>query len=242
MDGEDAPFVATAATDRVMGALSTAHRCGYLISIEGPPGVGKTTAALRYMDENPGRVWYYAARPDTAAIGPLFRDLSRCVAGVVDTRVGENRNSITKAAAWIRAPMLILDEAQNFNGASLEAIRSLHDDGALFAIALMGNQTYTDRHGVARNWIAKSVAHSPQFQSRLDMTVELTGAPADDVGAVARAHGIADRTIAGRMAMIARGPKGLRIVEDVARLAAELAEGRAPTSADFDAALHVLQP
>lgn len=234
-------FCPTTIADRVLDTLGLAQRNNWIASIEGPPGIGKTTAVIRYAREHEHRVWYYAARRDTAAKGPLFRDLAERFAGFSDVQTRENVRSLREEADrrlnWQGPILLILDEAQNLNADTLETLRSIHDDGVL-AFALVGNHTFTDRFNAER----QALTASPQFLSRLDLTLRLSAVTPDDAATVARANGVPEPLIA-KMTKVAQGLKGLRIVETVSRLAADLAgDGRPPTRADFEAAFTVLCP
>jgi hypothetical protein len=238
MSEDQANFCQTSVAERVMHTLALAQRNNWIASIEGPPGVGKSTAAIRYAQENGRRVWYYAARRDTAAKGPLFRDLAVRFTGFKDVQTRENVTSLKMEAerrnSSVGPVLLILDEAQNLNADTLETIRAIHDEDVL-ALALVGNHTFTDRFNTER----QSLAASPQFLSRLDLTCRLSAVAPDDAAAVARAHGVPEAMI-GKLSKVAGGLKGLRIMETVSRLAADLAAGAPPSRADFEAAITVL--
>jgi len=238
LDDFEPKFCRTSVADRVINTLTLAQRNDWIVSIEGPPGVGKTTAVLRYANERPRMVWYYAARPDMAAKGPLFRGLATQFTGYKAAQTRENVVSLRLEAERRCRPgcpvLLILDEAQNLNADTLETLRSIHDDGVL-ALALVGNHTFTDRFNTER----KALAASPQFLSRLDVEISLSEIRRDDAAMVARAHGVPEVLI-DKLTKIAGGRKGLRIIESVPRLAADLAGGAPPSRADFEAAITVL--
>ncbi len=236
---EPANFVKTSVAEHVLNVLSTTQRARLIVSIEGPPGVGKSTAAQHYAAGS-NTVWYFAVRRDTSSTGSLFRELSAAFTGISDQRSTDNFRSLAMAARWASdregiKPLLILDEAQNLNADALEMLRALYDEGGL-SLALVGNHTFADRFNRER----KALTASPQFRSRLNITVDLQAVEAADAAAVALAHGITDAALIKQLGQIARGPRGLRIIEGVSRLGAELCQTGNPDPADHRAALAVL--
>lgn len=231
-------FCLTHIADRVMDRLAMTHRANLIASIQGPPGIGKTTAVLRYAEERPRRVWYYAARQDTAAKGPFFRDLAGRLMGFKDIKTDENVGSIIMAArdraGEGKVPLLIVDEAQVLKSDTFETLRSIHDEGVL-ALAFVGNHTFTDRHNKER--IALTV--SPQFRSRIGLEVDLDTIEPNDAAEIARKYGFPEPLI-GRVSKVAGGVRGLRIIGDVARLANEAAGHFPPTPGQFEAAFKIL--
>lgn len=235
-------FTETAAAGQIIDTLTVAHRNGWMVSIEGPPGIGKTTAAFEFERRRPGRIWYFATRRDTAAKGPLFKELSRAFMGAADLRTSDNvrylSHELAERDGGLGPPvMLILDEAQNLNADTLEQLRSLYDEGHV-SIAFLGNHTFADRHNSEK----RSLVASPQFLSRINMHVRIGPASPADVAALARAHGLTDERLVARLAPIAAGYQGFRALDNLVTLAADFAGGGAPGAADFAAALDFLHP
>jgi DNA transposition AAA+ family ATPase len=231
-------FSRTPIVAQVTRALAATQRHNWIASIQGPPGIGKTTAALKYADENPRRVWYYASRPDTSAKGPLFRELADRLTGFRDAHTRDNVRSLSKTAEELSAAfgpiLLIIDEAQTLNPDALETLRAIYDEGSL-CLAFVGNHTFTDRFRHERG----SLVASPQFLSRIDLTLPLERASAEDVAALAAAHGIPDALV-DRLAKAARGACGLRIVKRVDDLARSTSAPRPPTRHDYESAFNFL--
>lgn len=229
-------FAETTISNQIITHLDLARRLSWLISIQGPPGIGKTTTIREYARRSPSSVWVHTARRDTAAVGPLMRALAQEFAGTCDVRTSENVRALRQAIDWKLDPLLlVLDEAQNLNADTLEQLRAIHDETGL-AIAFVGNHSFIDRFNGER----KNLSASTQFHSRLSLVLELSAVGPDDVAQVARARGITDTALIKRLTLLSSGPRGLRAVEGVGDLAAELAGDAPPSAADFRAALSVL--
>lgn len=238
MNDDEVLFVETTVAARVIDMLDIAHRHSWMISIQGPPGIGKTTAVEEYARRAKAKVWRFTARRDTAAVGPMMRALAQQFAGTCDVRTYENVRALLEAASWARldrGPLLVIDEAQNLNADTLEELRSVHDEGKI-GIAFIGNHTFVDRHNGKRS----NLVASPQFVSRLQLTMDLTGVEPGDAEAVARLHGITGGGTIKRLALLARGPRGLRVLDGIVGLANEHAAGAPPKAEDFDFALSIL--
>jgi len=130
---------------------------------------------------------------------------------------------------------MIIDEAQDLNSDTLETLRSIYDHGVL-ALAFVGNHTFADRHNTER----MALTASPQFRSRVGLVLDLGTVESEDAATVARAYGIPE-VLVPRVATIAAGEKGLRVVENLHRLATASAGGGPLTRAHWDAAITTLR-
>jgi hypothetical protein len=206
-------WIETPTANQVLGALRYSQMAGDIAIVYGGAGLGKTAAALRYIEESPN-VWRAVMTPATASVAAALEEVAEAV-GLRE--IGGGGAKLQRAiVARMRGTygLLIVDEAQNLSAAALDAIRSLHDLTGC-GLALLGNeQVFSRMTGGNR------AAYLDRLHSRIGKRVRLTRVGLEDVRALLNAWQI-DAQRAGKVAFeIATKPGALRSLTKTIRLAA----------------------
>ena len=211
-------WVETKLAMRAMAGLAHAHLFGQMCAVYGAPGLGKTTACLRYASLRTN-VWLATAdrysRSVSASLG--------CVAEAMRLRPDRRGASATARAVVSRmrgsGGLLIVDEAQHLPVPALEGLRSLHDASGC-GLALVGSDPL---------WLRISDGGRPelaQLFSRVGKRVWLEAPSAADATALLGAWGLSGNGLGALAHRIAARPGGLRGLTNALALAHVNAGGR----------------
>ena len=196
------------------------HREMGMGAVIGAPGVGKTTALVRYAEDVPG-VHYIAMSPAQSSMSRMLARVCEVLDGHTSITGAADLHEQIIYAIRDRAPKaLLIDESQHLDDRSLDELRSIHDATGL-PMVFAGNESLRSRV------TGSSTAAFAQFSSRIGPRAELKAATVGDVRALAGHHGITDGAAVTWLAKRCVGTSGLRTV---ARLMA-LAKGAAGESA-----------
>lgn len=199
------------------------HVEGELGIVTGEPGVGKTSAAQRYVG-TAHCAYLITMSPATSALVPC---LTR-----VGERIGAYPSSVS-ACAWsdtIRAhlayeddlPVLLIDEAQHLADASVEELRAIFDATGI-GIVFIGSRELRER------WSGKRWA---QLTSRVFQRIDLEGPVPADIEAICAQAGVEGKRPRELLRRAAAMPGGLRVVQKVLSVAAKLAGPEQPLKSD----------
>ena len=182
-------------------------------AIVGAPGVGKTTALLRYAAEKPG-VRYCVMSPAQASMSRMLARVYEALDGPTRVTAAADLHERLRKVIQDRSPeALLVDEAQHLDDRSLDELRCIHDETGL-PIVFAGNE------GLRSRVIATGAAAFAQFASRIGSRLEIDAASADDVRALAEHYGIVDDSAVSWLAKRCVGTSGLRTVARLMALAA----------------------
>lgn len=210
---------AAAGIHRIIDLVRTMPGIG-MGAIVGAPGVGKTTALLRYADEQRG-VRYCAMNPAQSSMPRMLARVCEALDGPTGIVGAAALHEHIRALIRDRVPQaLLIDEAQRLDDRSLDELRCIHDETAL-PMVFAGNDRLRDRVTGTR------AAAFGQFASRIGPRMDIESASEGDVRAIAVHHGIVDEVAVSWLARQCVGVSGLRNVSRLMKLAERAAEGRA---------------
>lgn len=217
----DAPsFVATPAAEKFFDAFAYAQHAPDLVVVWGGAGVGKTTAIGAYRARTPN-VWVLTGEPCISTPRMALDEVAELLGLTEGRSTHRISRGIVQRMRGTRG-LLIVDEAQHLNTATLDQLRTLHDL-ANVGVVLVGNEKVQNRiEGGART------SEFAQLFSRVGMRVPQPKAQKGDVDALLDAWGIAGvgtrkllMTIAGKAGALRVMTKTIRIADMQAREAGE---------------------
>ena len=209
------PFVLTNDARRMMQRFDAALHMGRIVLCGGEPGTGKSVTARQYAIDN-NRVW--VAEMDKT-IDSVPAVLTEILAAMGEAGGGRSRDLMMKviAKATEAKGLIIIDEAQHLNDASIEAVRAINDISRRrlkgVGIAIIGNAG-----AYARVGSTGTKADFAQVSSRFSDRHWVPSPDPRDVVSVAQAIADANREIIGKAELdflksIAARPGGMRNVE-----------------------------
>ncbi len=226
-------FVNTEAARQVLSVLRYAHMAGDIGIIYGGAGAGKTTTAKEYAGTT-NNVWHVQMTSANAGMLAALTRIARATAAVPE-RMWVQRPPwlLDRIVAKLTgtAGLLIVDEAQHLEVASIEAIRAINDHTEV-GVVLMGNESLHSRitGGGSRS------AEFAQLYSRIGKPLRLGKPSGADVRSLAQAWGITGGAELQLLGQIAQKPGALRAVTKTIRLACITKAGRALTATDLERA------
>lgn len=212
------PWTSTPTSERILAALGYAQMAGDITIVYGAAGLGKTVTAREYARRFPNVWTVTASAARTCSVSMTLEEVLLAL-GVRELPSGAARMA-REAVRKMEGSngLLIIDEAQNLCVAALDEIRSLHDATGV-GVAFLGNEVvYARMTGGSR------AAYLDRLFSRIGKRVRLLRADADDIAAVAAAHGVRDAASLRLLAEIGARPGGLRSVVKTVRLALMMAQ------------------
>lgn len=134
-------YVKTSISEKVYGLLELCQTEGGIAIACGDAGIGKTKAVFQYKKEHPNNCF-------VITLNPCFSSV-KSVLGAVADEIGADKPK-SKDGLWLSlknklsdSMLIIIDEAQNLNFGTIEALRSLSDaferEGQTLGIAFVGN-------------------------------------------------------------------------------------------------------
>jgi DNA transposition AAA+ family ATPase len=177
--------------------------------ITGAAGVGKTTAISSYRGRS-NNVWVVTGEPSLSTPRMLLDEVADLL-GVTEHRSTYRVSKAIVARLRGTRGLLIVDEAQHLNTATLDQLRTLHDLAGV-GVALVGNERVSSR--------IEGGSRTPEFAqlfSRVGMRMSRAKPSKKDVEAVLDAWEVAEPAVRQLLATIARKPGALRSMVKVLR-------------------------
>lgn len=206
-------FVSTDSARRMLAACSYAHTMTDVAVIVAESGCGKTTTLQHYAEGRPA-VWRVemtkAHRRICAALERILRVLG--ATGGLTQREGALHDGIMRRVSG-SGGLLIIDEAQQLEYETLEAIRAIHDQGRIGLVLAGSASVMTRMSGGARQ------AEFAQLFSRIGKKVKIMRPAAEDVERLADAWKVKGSAERKFLMEIAARPGALRMMTKVLRLA-----------------------
>jgi DNA transposition AAA+ family ATPase len=212
--GKLGDFCDTPTAIDIRNVFHICHVEGELGIVTGEPGVGKTSAAQRYVAAS-RCAYLITMSPATSALVPSL------------TRVGEGIKafpSTGSACAWSDAirgrlsyeedqPVLLIDEAHHLADAAVEELRAIFDATSI-GIVFIGSRELRE-HWSGKRWA--------QLTSRVFQRIDLEGPVAADIEAICKQAGVEGKRPRELLRRAAAMPGGLRVVQKILSVAAKLA-------------------
>lgn len=211
-------FVQTQTANQIHTALAYAHAAECISVVFGASGVGKTTAAKHYANDNPN-VWMITASPSASSLSECLYELALEL-GMDDAprRKGPLARAI-KRRLMGTGGLVIIDEADHLDYATLEELRILQEQTQVGMVLVGNNRVYAQLTGGRRN------EDFARLFSRIAKKVGIHKAKKNDVTAIATAWGIHGDSERALMTVISEKPGALRLLNQTLRLAAMMASG-----------------
>lgn len=230
--------VATSITRAIDDAVSFARRYGWVVTIVGPSGIGKSTALLHLSEAD--HLVRYNQVADIGGIRPLYHFVAAAMGWATDRPrsnetlaeiLHQNFSHIANGCS-AKMPCLVADEAQNLAPEFIRALLTFNDAYRI-PIVLAGNPRTLKRPHVNQDDFA-------QITSRVSKLLNLRAPLADDFRSYVEARGVRDRRSIS--ALVAYGQRtSFRSVRDILEVASDLAGTPADiTLSHLESALAVL--
>jgi DNA transposition AAA+ family ATPase len=213
---EAAPFVSTLDAKRMMQRFDMALNMGRMILIGGQPGLGKSAACRQYAIDN-NRVWLATMDKTINSVPAMLGEILAAMGESSFRGIPRDLHRKIVSKAIEAKGLIIVDEAQHLNDASIEALRAINDTtrqhGKGVGIAIVGNDGVYARVGSTG-----TKAEFAQVSSRFAHRTWLQEPDPRDVVAISQAIADANREIIGKAELdflkgVAARPGGLRNVE-----------------------------
>ena len=214
-------YVSTPTSGRILPVLSYAQMAADFCVVYGGAGVGKTSTAKHYRNNNPN-VWLATMTTDCSTVPSVLEEIG-CAFGINNEKAASSSRLRREIVGKMRgsAGLLIIDEAQHLNALGIETVRSLYDaadEGA--GVVLAGNESvYSRITGGAR------AAHFAQVFSRIGKRLRLNQPVAGDALALADAFGVTGSAERDLLVDISQKPGALRGMVKVIKNATMFAAG-----------------
>lgn len=195
-------FWSTMDVSAAVHLLNYAARHHEAVAVLGEIGAGKTTivhAALEHLDEAVRPIHFFADK-ERATIGQIVETCLRELSPESPPASDAARRRLLREM-WIglhkeeRLPLLVIDEAHRLRGATVKALKELHEQSryaylsALFAVVYVGHRQLTALYQLgARDMLARLEAHNIlvlgpliPLQAKAYLRCRLTAAGGEDL-------------------------------------------------------------
>ena len=182
--------------------------------VTGEPGVGKTSAARRYVAQN-STGHLVTMSPASSALVPCLARIGAAISAFPSgTGACAWSDAIRTAFAYDPDPhVLLIDEAHHLSDQAVEEIRSIFDVASM-GVVFIGSRELRDRW-TGRRWA--------QLTSRVYLRNDLEAPQAGDIDAICEAAHINGRPSRTLLTRAAAKPGGLRLIRKVTDAAVQLA-------------------
>ena len=217
-------FVATYTAEKIHAVMTYAQTQGKIGVVYGMAGCGKTTAAEYYASMSPN-VWHITMNPTSATANNALDEI--CVQlGISDVTAPAKMRRAILHKVRNTSGLLVIDEAQHLSLPALEVIRSIHDETGI-GVVFMGNETVNARFTGGRRQ-----AEFAQLFSRVAKRLYLQGSTAKDIGSLADAWGITDKSSRKLLGDIGKKAGALRNLMQTLQQAYKVCDGQ-PSESDI---------
>lgn len=214
-------FVMTRTASEILAVVGYTVGLRGMSIVWGDPGVGKTMALRRYCEEHPGQaVWVKGTLHHDRPMAFLDDLIAACglpALGNQERPRVRYRHVVDALSGELREKVVFVDEAQHLSLATMEMLRSVHDDTGV-PIVMAGNERVYDRMygGGQAGWA--------QLFSRLTIQCRVrNNVGADDIRALVGAD--LDTASIRFLQGLARKGGSLRAVGNCVRLGRIMAAG-----------------
>ena len=174
------PYVKTDIAEQVLEAITNAHAERAIVFVLGPTGIGKTTAAQHYAQEEPQAV-YLEAGPSAAPLG-FLRHIGSVLGVALSYQSYNMRIALTDALSG-SDQLIIIDEADYLPESTLHHLRLIHDT-ARIGMVFIGTEAY-----LRMLWSRRSTTLD-QFLGRVAYVVYPGQCAREDIERLAEPYGL----------------------------------------------------
>lgn len=154
-------YVETSISKSVYHTIRLTHVQGGLSVEAGDAGIGKTMAAMKYIEDHPSAM-YWCVNTCTSSVSAFLK----CFARLLNLDAGGRKDDL-----WFRIDealkggnkVLIIDESQHLPIKTVEAIRSFTDNNPNFGVCMIGNHETVEK---------KDLPGYAQIRNRTKLTVK----------------------------------------------------------------------
>lgn len=209
----------THASQRVMAACQYAQMAGDIVLIYSGAGCGKTCSLKRYAERHPS-VWHIEMTKSHARLQAALTKIASGIGLKVESHSPADIQEEIHDRVRNTNGLMIIDESQHLDVASVEALRAIHDDTGI-GLVLAGNENVYSRLTGGRR-----TAQFAQLFSRIGKRVRLGRPPREDSDALAKAWKINGAKERELIFEITQKPGALRGATKALRLAVMFAGGK----------------
>lgn len=157
---QEADFVPTTVSRKVMEYIRTAQIKGGLLPISGDAGIGKTRAIRQFYKDNPASCIWVTANPCLNTVKPILKRISKHLGVNAKT----NDDMYSEILDKLRDGMVIVfDEAQHLSIKVIETVRGFSDyfadRGLTLGIVFVGNSSTINKFGGKEDAVFEQIAN-----------------------------------------------------------------------------------
>ncbi len=201
----------TPTSNEIMQTLQLAKMLPEIAVINGPPGMGKTSALMQFALTH-SNVWYVPCTPLCASSATLMSEMLFALQLGAGGFRSADRFNLLRRKTEEREGLWIFDDAQHLSIASLEMIRSLFDQVSC-GVALCGSDGL-----YAQLENGPNARKHAQLASRIGHKLTLKKPRAGDINVLLDAWGVDDKAAKEFLKGIALKPGALRKMTKVLQL------------------------
>jgi len=224
---KDVRVVDTNVKKEMISAMQITHAMLRFGVVNGPAGIGKSTAIEEYREQNRATTVLIKGSPVCKSVAGVITLIYEAIFKQVMTLSPRNANSMICQKLMASEWMILVDEAQEFVNDAFEQLRSIYDTTGC-AVMLIGTPELMNRLTNPRTGTILQ-----QVRSRIPIIRTFGVEPIEnDVKLICNAYSINDKQIIKRLQQRG-GSGGLRTVSDCIRMARFLSNGRQLTIEDI---------